>query len=290
MGSSDAEDPAAAAPAPAPPRLTPLLPAGEPASAADTVAGFGLWERESTPPPRPRVLLNMVSSADGRATLAGRSGPLSSPADRELFHALRACSDAILVGAGTVRGERYGPTVPDPRRQELRRAHGLDPQPPACIVTASVRLDPAIPLLDSPESRVLVLTASEESLPPTRASVDYLRCAAGGNLDLAAAFARLAAEHGVQLLLCEGGPHLGAELLAAGLLDELYLAIAPKLLGTAAPQGADLRILAGAELEPPAEMELAAVLASDSHVFLRYVVVSAECVSRETTASSSLAR
>ena len=288
MSSGAGEDPEAIAPEPV--RLTALLPGGEPLTAAEAVARFGLWERASEPPPSPRVLLNMVSSADGRATLEGRSGELSSPADRELFHALRACVDAVLVGAGTLRSERYGAIVRDPLRQELRRSHGLDPQPLACVASASVDLDPKIPLLDSPESRVLVLTASEATLPPTRASVEYVRCSAGGRLDLTAALARLAAEHGVQLLLCEGGPHLAAELVAEGLLDELYLAIAPKLLASSATGDPDLRILAGAEIEPPAELELAGALASASHLFLRYRVGSVERVSRETIASSSLAR
>src|SRR5436305_4923759 len=98
------------------PPLQPLE-EGEPLTAADLTERLGLWERPGEPPPRPRVMLNMVSTADGRATLAGRSGPVSGQADRELFHALRASADAVLVGAGTVRTERYGRILRD---EELR--------------------------------------------------------------------------------------------------------------------------------------------------------------------------
>src|SRR5271154_1039651 len=99
------------APAPAQPlRLERLLPSGPAASAAEIVQQLGLWER---PAPaaghgRARVMLNMIATADGRASVGGRSGSLSDRADRELFHGLRSAVDAVLVGAGTVRTERYG--------------------------------------------------------------------------------------------------------------------------------------------------------------------------------------
>src|ERR1700761_2498477 len=84
-------------------RLGRLLPPGEPGTIAEIVEDLGLWQRDVPDGKRPYVLLNMVATADGRATLAGRSGPLSARADRELFHGLRAAVDGVLVGAGTVR-------------------------------------------------------------------------------------------------------------------------------------------------------------------------------------------
>jgi hypothetical protein len=154
--------PAGGAPAgPSEQLLRGLLPAAAPASAAEVVAALGLWERPEIAPARPRVLLNMVSSVDGRATMNGRSGALSSPADRALFHALRSVSDAVLVGAGTVRAERYGRLVRDAAVRELRRGHGLAEEPLACVVSASLSLDAEIPLLAEPRSRVVVLTPSE---------------------------------------------------------------------------------------------------------------------------------
>src|SRR5689334_9339640 len=122
------------------PRFEPLLPPGEPATVEQIVESFGLWLRPSEPPARPRVLLNMVSTLDGRASLDGRSGTISGPADRALFHALRAAVDGVLVGAGTVRTERYGRMVRDERTRRLRAERGLTEEPLACVVSGRLVL------------------------------------------------------------------------------------------------------------------------------------------------------
>jgi riboflavin biosynthesis pyrimidine reductase len=271
--------------------LTPLLPPGPPMTAAKLVDDLGLWARRSRGS-RPRVLLNMVSTADGRATLAGRSGAISSPADRELFHALRTPVDAVLVGAATIRTERYGRLIRDPARRALRRERGLAEEPLACVISASLELDPSIPLLTEPESRLVVLTPTPGELPETGCQVEYIRTVAGGRLDLAAALAKLAARLDVGLVLCEGGPHVARELLAAGLLDELFLSIAPVLAGGDGRRvdTPALRILAGAELDPAVQLRLLGALENDSHLFLRYGVGRVglrSVVSRETISSSS---
>jgi riboflavin biosynthesis pyrimidine reductase len=252
------------------------------------VEELGLWERPAAAPSgRPRTLLNMVSTADGRATLQGRSGPLSSTADRELFHALRAASDAVLVGAGTLRAERYGRLIRDAGVRALRIRRGLAEDPLACVVSGALRLDPTIPLLAEPSTRLVVMTPSPEDILPPACSVSYLRPVRNGRLDLAAALGELSDDHGVGILLCEGGPHLACELVAAGLLDELFLSVSPKLGGGDQPGAAALRILAGAELDPTVELQLLGALECDSHLFLRYGVVAPERVSRETMSSSS---
>jgi riboflavin biosynthesis pyrimidine reductase len=266
-----------------------LLPPADPATAEQIVEGLGLWERPIAPAERPRVLLNMVGTADGRATVAGRSGPIAGPADRELFHALRAPVDAVMAGAGTMRTERYGRIVRDEARRHRRRERGLREEPLACIVSASLALPPDLPLLAEPQAHVVVLTPSEATLPATAARVDYLRRPADGQLDLPAALSELRRGHGVELLLCEGGPHLNCQLLAAGLVDELFLSLSPMLAGGDPPDGEALRILAGEEFEEPLEMDLLGVLEHDSHLFLRYRVSARERVSRETTPSTSLA-
>ncbi len=257
-------------------------------TAEQAVEAFGLWKRPAAPLPRPRVLLNMVSTADGRATLEGRSGTISGAADRALFHALRAPVDGVLVGAGTLRTERYGRLIADPSVRAMRVGRGLPQEPLACIVSGRLALDGATPLLQEPEARVVVLTASAASLPRAGADVDYIR-AASGQLDLRAALIELGERFSIQTLLCEGGPHLARELLGAGLLDELFLSVAPLLAGGEPAGGEALRILAGTELDPPAALELLDVQRSGSYLFLRYGVSAAERVSRETTDSSSLA-
>jgi riboflavin-specific deaminase-like protein len=255
-----------------PAMLEALLPPGPPRPAADQVEAFGLWERPPLPAGRVRLLVNMVSSVDGRATLGGKSAPISSRADRELFHALRAASDAILVGAGTVTIERYGRTIASPEVRRMRAARGMPEEPLACIVSGRLAVSADVPLMRESEARVVILTASGGELPTSAATVDYIRSGGGGMVDLAAGLAELRERHGVHTVLCEGGPHLTRELIARGLVDELFLSIAPALAGGDPPAGSALRILAGQELEEAAQLELRGVLRSGSGLFLRYGV------------------
>jgi riboflavin biosynthesis pyrimidine reductase len=272
-----------------PVRLERLAPGDGPGDVSEIVEQLGLWSAHDTPAQRPRVLLNMISTVDGRASLGGRSGPLSDAADRAVFHELRGGVDGVLVGAGTVRCERYGRMIPDAARRELRRQRGQSDEPLACIVSGRLALDGDIPLLREPAARVAILTASAATLPASAATVEYVRTGRDGRLDLAAALGELRARFAIDSILCEGGPHLGLQLLEAGLLDELLLSLSPLLAG-GEPSGDDaLRILAGSELQPPAELELLDVLRSGSRLFLRYGVLSRERVSRETMPSSSLA-
>jgi len=218
-------------------------------------------------------MLNMVSTVDGHATLSGRSGPLSSRADRELFHGLRLAVDAVMAGASTVRVERYGRIIADASRRRLRLERGLSEEPLACIVSGRLALEADIPLLADPAARVAILTPSAASLPESAAEVHYVRAARDGLLDLPKALAELRERFGVRTLLCEGGPHLNAQLLQAGLVDELFLSLAPTLAGgDPAAGGEALRIVAGTELSPPLQLELLSALESESHLFLRYRV------------------
>jgi riboflavin biosynthesis pyrimidine reductase len=284
-----AADPPAPGARPQQLRIRSLLPPGQPAAAAEIVEALGLRERPAAGGERPYVLVNMVSTIDGRASLEGRSGPIADGADRELFHALRATVDAVLAGAGTMRVERYGRLIRDEDRRRLRRERGLRPEPLACIASASLALPPDLPLLAEPEAHVVVLTPSEAELASSAARVDYVRAARDGQLDLPLALAQLRADFGVELLLCEGGPHLNGSLLAAGLVDELWLSLAPKLAGGDPTDGEALRIIAGEEFEQPLQVALLGVLEHDSQLFLRYGVSARARVSRATTDSSSLA-
>ena len=259
------------------------------ATVNEAVAGWELRERAAACAQRPYVILNMISTADGRASIGGRTRAIAGPADRELFHGLRAAVDAVLVGAGTVRAERYGRIIPDERRRHLRREQGLGEEPLACVVSGSLNLSPEIPLLAEPAARVVIVTPSTASVPECAAQVEYVRIQQHGMLDPAAALAALRERFAVSLLLCEGGPHLNVTLLAAGLVDELLLSVSPKLAGGEAEDS--LRILAGPELQPPIELALLGTLASGSELFLRYGVCPSApaSVSREMTPSSSLA-
>jgi riboflavin-specific deaminase-like protein len=252
-------------------KLKRLLPPGDPAGVEEIVTGLGLHEPIAGT--RPYVLLNMVATLDGRATLGGRSGTISDSADRALFHGLRAAVDAVMAGAGTVRTERYGPIVRDTEGRRLRTDLGLAESPLACIVSTSLALPADLPLLADPESSVAIVTPSSERLATVPATVEYVRARRkDGALDLAMALDELHDRLHVRTLLCEGGPHLNGELLRAGLVDELFLSVSPLLAGEDPTGETPLRILAGVELKPPAELELRGVLEHGSHLFLRYGV------------------
>ncbi len=251
-----------------------MLADGEPTTVERFVDDLDVAERAAAGQrSRPYVLLNMISSADGRATLGGRSGALGGRADKELFHGLRTAVDAVLVGAGTVRVEGYRRLVRDERRREIRRARGLAEEPLACVVSGRLALGSEIPLLSDPHARVAILTTSAASLPADcRAEIEYVRAPRDGVLDLPRAMAELRERFDVRTLLCEGGPHLSAQLVAEGLVDELFLSLSPKLAGGDATNET-LRILSGPELDPPVALELRAALEHDSHLFLRYKIL-----------------
>jgi riboflavin biosynthesis pyrimidine reductase len=233
-------------------------------------ATSGLRLGELAPAGRPYLALNMVVSADGAATIAGRTRALGDEVDREVFHGLRTQVDCVMVGAGTARIERYGRLVKDPQRRERRRAEGLAPDPLACVVSGSLALRSDLPLLQDPDSRVVVITSSEGELSGARAAVDYLRAGgeAGARPALAPLLGRLGSEHGVRSVLCEGGPTLSSSLLAEGLVDELFLTVAPKLVaGTP-----ETTIATGPQPPEPLALELVSCHEAAGAVYLRYRV------------------
>jgi 5-amino-6-(5-phosphoribosylamino)uracil reductase len=222
---------------------------------------------------RPYIALNMISTADGRATLSGRSGAIGDDADKHLFLGLRTVVDGVMAGAGTVRAEGYRRLIRDPSARERRRERGLSAEPLACIVSGRLALDERVPLLADPDARVAIVTSSQASLPGgCHAQIEYVRAAREGQLDLVAAMRELRARWEVETLLCEGGPHLNAHLLAAGLVDELFLSLAPTLAGGDAISES-LRIVSGVDLQPPVAMELLSSNEYESHLFLRYKIL-----------------
>jgi riboflavin-specific deaminase-like protein len=239
-----------------------LLPHAGELTAEELVAELRPWELATVQ--RPHLAVNMVHTIDGRAMVAGRTAPISSVADRQLFHALRTRVDAVMVGAGTLRIERYGRIVRDPERREQRRLAGLRPDPLAVVVSASLELPTDVPLLQDPDSRVVIVTSSERSLPGVGADVQYMRFAAG--VDLPAALGQLRTENRVRCILCEGGPHLNASLIADGLIDELFLTTSPQIAGGA---GA-LSIMDDALLRAPAALSLLSLCEHAGELFARY--------------------
>ena len=228
----------------------------------DLASGLRLGDK--APSQRPYLALNMVSSLDGKATIEWRTKGLSTELDRQLFHHLRTQADAIMVGAGTVRIERYGRMAKSEELREKREREGLARDPLAVVVSGRLDLPADLPLLNDPEQRVIIATGSDASLPGLGEQVEYARV--GDDLPLL--MARLREDHGVRSVLCEGGPTLNSHLLAAGLVDELFLTLNPKLAGGAAA----LTIVAGRGLIEPAELALIFVAEGEGDLFTRWRV------------------
>jgi riboflavin biosynthesis pyrimidine reductase len=107
---------------------------------------------------RRSVRMNFVSSADGAVTEDGRSGGLSGSADKRVFGILRRLCDVVLVGAGTVREEGYGPMQLGPTSVDWRRRHGLAPQPVFAVVSGALALDPDAEMFTQAPVRMIVVT------------------------------------------------------------------------------------------------------------------------------------
>jgi riboflavin biosynthesis pyrimidine reductase len=181
-----------------------LLPDPGETTVEEQLDSYRPWEEERKE--RPFVAVNFAATVDGRAAIGGVSGPIGSRNDTAMLVGLRSRFDAVMIGAGTMRAERYS---------------GLD-------------------------KRLIVVESGPQEWTDLEALLGSLR------------------EEGVRALLCEGGPTLHGSLQAAGLVDDLFLTIAPKLAGGSGPG-----ILSGTlpEVEP---LRLAWLLEQDGELFARY--------------------
>jgi riboflavin biosynthesis pyrimidine reductase len=224
-------------------------------------------ELRPTPDGRPWLLVNMIGSLDGAITVEGRSGPLGRPADRALFHALRAIADVVVAGAGTVRAERYGPVRPSDAQRAARRDRGQAEVPPIAIVTRSLDLDLDSALFTTDDGpRPIVVTCA--SAPAERRAAAAKRAevleVGDDTVDLPAALAALGGRGSV--VTCEGGPRLNADLIADDLVDEWAHTLSPILTG-----GDSVRAAAGAVPPTPREMVLDRLLEGDGLLLTRWL-------------------
>jgi riboflavin-specific deaminase-like protein len=236
-----------------------LAPDPGPTSIGEQLGGYRPWD--DPPADRPHLALNFAATLDGRAAIDGRSGAIGSATDTAMLVGLRLRFDAVMIGGGTMRAERYGRIVSDPAKRAAREELGL-PGDPLMVIVGGLDLPWDAPLFTDGGGEVLLFTSAEDDPPPTATPVEVVR-SGDGRVDLTAAMRHLREERGVRALLCEGGPGLHAELQASGLADELFLTIAPKLVG------AGRSILEGA-LPEVAELELTWLLQEESELFARY--------------------
>ncbi len=222
-----------------------------------------IYEDLELPPPgrrddaRPYVVINMVSSVDGKATIEGKASRIGSQTDRGTMRTLRSKADAVMIGAGTLRAEKLSLSLDKSSRK---------PQPLAVIATNSGDVPLESNLIVGEGQEVLVIApegitvwSGERRVPADRS----------GTIDLGEALKILKAERAVDLLLVEGGPSLSHSLISQNLADELFLTLAPKLLGGTTEKAHT--ILNGPTLEARDMKLLSAHIAGDE-LFLRYTL------------------
>jgi riboflavin biosynthesis pyrimidine reductase len=199
----------------------------------------------SGPPPTDRayVRLNMISSADGGSVLAGVSGGLGNRDDRAVFGALRAQADAVLVGMATVVSEHYQP----PTAADM----------PIYVIASAPDVS-GDPELFASGRATLVLP---EDSGPAPGEVPTLRAGTGGRVDLRELRTQLAGK----VVMMEGGPTLAGLMVSLGLVDELFLTIAPRVIA-----GGSARVVHGLDADPTPWTFTHGFVDEQGYLFLRY--------------------
>jgi riboflavin biosynthesis pyrimidine reductase len=233
----------------------------------------------------PTLIVNFVSSLDGIVALGPGAPPGggvisgSFEPDRFVMALLRATADVLLMGSGTAAGsssvnwvaEQLEPAHADALRM-WRREMGLGPHPTAVIVTGSGELrlgrrgvdDPEIPVIFATTPRGARRLRGQEF--PAHVTIEAV---GDGDAVAPAELAAFLDRYRGQVVLSEGGPHLLGGLVDADLVDELFLTVAPQVVGRA---GGRLGLVEGLELPPDGGRwhDLVSVKRAGEHLFLRY--------------------
>ncbi|HRV60420.1 MAG: dihydrofolate reductase family protein [Solirubrobacterales bacterium] len=216
---------------------------------------------ENPPDHRPRVAVNMVTTLDGRAAQGGNTKQLGSKTDTEHLLALRTRFDAVMIGGGTMRAERYGRIISRPENRKRREEEGLSADALAVIVSGDLDLPFDAPLFTDGSGRVLIFTRKDEA-PQTETPVDLITVE--GLIDTSDVLTHLRVEENVRAVLCEGGPRLFGQLVAGDLIDDFFLTTTPVMTGGDAPH-----ILEG-NLPDRVDFRLESLLEADGDLFARY--------------------
>ncbi len=221
---------------------------------------------------RPYVLMNMVSSVDGKATVGGslQPGSLGSRTDRFVMDCIRSHVDAVICGSSTIRNHAHYLGV---RRsfERLRTDRGLEPQPLTIIMTNSGELPLESPLFQEAPRRPIVLGSNAVSLEHQTAiqtTADFVSCGQEA-VDVSAALQILRQQFAVKWLLVEGGPKVNYQFFQSLAVDEVFWTAAPLISGGQL----DLTMVMGPEpLRPIPRLNLQSVFCEASELFLRYTV------------------
>lgn len=219
---------------------------------------------------RPHTVMNMVASLDGKIAIQGRSGRLGSALDHLVLRRLRAAVEGIIVGAGTLRAEEVEYRLPS-TLLEKRLAAGLPPALTVVVISASGSIPPHRRLFSTPIPSIVpvVLTTNQGAAVAAGPLAGRARVVplGDGEVDLPRAMAYLVNDLGLRRVVVEGGPTLGAHMLAGDLVDEVFLTLAPKVVGGSGPT-----MVGGTAPLPgsPRVVQLVSALAYSDELFLRY--------------------
>lgn len=217
---------------------------------------------------RPYVAINVVSSVDGKATIGGRAGKVGSDLDHMLMRRIRAAVDMVLIGAGTLRTENVDFRLP-PDLQQKRAAAGVTPALTAAVLSASGDLPLDRTFFQSREFQAVVFVPRSAPRQRVQRLEKHVRVLTVGEkaVDLGRLMRVLSQDLGVKRLLVEGGPRVVHAFISAGLADELFLTISPKVVA-----GEEVTIVEGPR--PPGDgvsmLQLLSAFAYRGELFLRY--------------------
>ena len=207
----------------------------------------------------------MLTTLDGAIAGAdGLSGSISSATDRLIFSEVRRLADAVLVGAGTIRAERYNPLKAKPEYQEARAAAGLQPASVVVIVSRTLDLPWQDPLFHESSQQPIVLTTTHDSssheLNRAQAHADVQQIP---DLEARTIIGAMHAR-GLSRIVCEGGPSLLTQMAAADLIDEYDITLAPILAGNG-------HGIVNGPLGEVKRLHLAHAITDEGFVFTKYV-------------------
>jgi riboflavin biosynthesis pyrimidine reductase len=226
---------------------------------------------------------NFVASVDGVTSLgstpsAGSEISGRNPADRFLMGLLRACAEAVVVGAGTLRAtpghhwtaEHVYPEVAE-AFASLRSTLGRTPKPRLVVLSASGDVPASHPAVVDGATIVTTAAGAARLRPRLPGTCDLIELENGGGVDLPAAFAELR-RRGCEVILTEGGPHVMGEMIGRRLLDEMFITLSPVIAGR--DDNTRLGMVAGAEFLPGRGVwaSLRSARRHDDFLFLRYAI------------------
>ena len=212
---------------------------------------------------KPYVILNLVQSTDGRASIGGKASGLGTDVDRRVMRTLRAKSDAVMVGGGTIRAEKLSLSLD---------AEDMRPVPQAIIMTNSGDVPLETNLVRDPRQKVLVLLPESAGQGAEKhvehlAEIRRVPGTTSGGIDVQRAMEILNSDYGIEVLLCEGGPTLNRTLIEADLVDEMFLTIAPMLVGEQKPGPSSTQ-----SQERPRSLGLISSQVIGDEIFARYTM------------------